>query len=104
MQLKREVFPAPLGPITEWMVPSPTSRSTSFRAWMPPNLLDRVDTSSSADIFQFSPADSDGCVGGMLRAPLATSLPKMGFARHNTPTRPAGKNTDTRTMTTPNMI
>jgi len=33
-------LPEPLGPISAWISPGATSRSTSSSAWVPPNLFD----------------------------------------------------------------
>jgi hypothetical protein len=42
------VFPAPFGPISEKISPSPTSKLTSLSAARPPNESDSASTLSSA--------------------------------------------------------
>src|SRR5262249_45589928 len=50
MQLKSEVFPEPLGPITARVSPSASVTPTPPSAWIPPKASDRPLTSSSAPI------------------------------------------------------
>src|SRR5262245_54689743 len=47
-KLKSEVFPAPLGPMSEAIVPRSKDKLTSFTATRPPNRLVTLLTSSSA--------------------------------------------------------
>src|SRR5690625_3614266 len=53
MQLSREDFPAPFGPMIAWILPEATDMSTSASAVTPPNFRVRSDTRSS------------GCSGGI---------------------------------------
>src|SRR3954447_5661635 len=48
MRLKTVVLPAPLGPITLTISPSPTCRSRSLTTWRPPKAFDTPRSSSSA--------------------------------------------------------
>ena len=46
-RLKQVVFPAPFGPISAWIEPRRTDRSTFFTAAKPPNILVRPRASSA---------------------------------------------------------
>src|SRR5579864_775109 len=52
MRLKLVVFPAPLGPISATVSPSPTVRLSSWTARNPPNRLLRLRTTSASAIEQ----------------------------------------------------
>src|SRR3989339_1886030 len=54
MQLKRVVFPAPLGPITEKISPLFMVKPISSRALMPPKEMDRASTRKKAGSILFN--------------------------------------------------
>src|SRR5512141_2867797 len=80
MQLSRLVFPAPLGPMTPWIVPSRTERETPDRAFNPPKA--KVTPSMTSELptkrhpYLPFPWDPGGfmCLKRMVQAQYGTSL------------------------------
>src|ERR1700678_209262 len=84
MQLNTVVLPAPFGPITEWMLFSSTSRSTSDSATRPPKRMVTLRQLRMALAMNSVPLGRHGVAAGIQREGFVAAV-QLALARLRRP-------------------